>query len=855
MLAAWRDKLKNRKLNDQGSALVFVIIAIAFVGTLIAMLVYLVYFNYLMKYTDRAAKDNFYTAEAALAEVKAGIEREVSTAMVDSYYEVVSQHSDDTNLNQQAYFELAYRKNLEKVLGFESVSVPGIGTYTSYKPENIKKYWIETPIAVNAGDEGARVETPARAGFDMTTDAGRQNFGTTGPSVEYMQAKDEKGNTIDANVTVLKNVSISYTDADGYVSVITTDIAIETPELSFASVLSVPDIENYSLIAANSVTTGTQTDMVAANTVVTGNVFGGEEGIKIENDGQLKFAKKDGDPDTVQYTLTADTISAINGYRPGGSNTYPQRESILVDDVYNIWAKDIYVESANINLAANCYVKDDLTVDGIYSKVTLSGRYNGYGTATKTATSNSSILINGANTTLDFDPMKELNLAGHAYVGSTHYNANEEEDDYIDEELDEYNERVEQEIEEGIREEDTVSRNSADILMGQSLAVKSDQLMYMVPVECMGYDGDTQILGKNPMTIEEYNVLFGTYKPQTDDKGNTIVVDGEIQYTKELKYTPVRLDVVMNKVGASVNSYGATYTPVFRRINGTILVYFYLNFPSDDKANEFFRDYYNADKTAFNRYFKNYILDFDLDGSLSSSNQTLSVAGNMLYQRAGSGSIYLQEDTFDEELANFETIEATRMGYEDTFLGLTKYLMNSGSNLSSKQLKNTVYENLIIEEDKFAEIVPKGYYRTFLNEAGETVAVIVNNKDYAAFRLSDISSMGYDTDKIHLVIASGNVVVDVDAYDGLIISGDEISITAANRRIDYDPAEVSKALTAKAEIDGKNRYAFEVVVNGIAYANTLATTDADLLNAIENQKEDDIVRAADLVKFLNWTKE
>ena len=105
MIAALRNKWKNKSMNDKGSALVLVIIAIAFIGTLVAMMIYLVYYNYLMKFTDRSAKDNFYTAESAVAEIKAGIEQDVSEAMVESYYEVMSKHASDSASNQQAYFE------------------------------------------------------------------------------------------------------------------------------------------------------------------------------------------------------------------------------------------------------------------------------------------------------------------------------------------------------------------------------------------------------------------------------------------------------------------------------------------------------------------------------------------------------------------------------------------------------------------------------------------------------------------------------------------------------------------------------------------------------------------------------
>ena len=108
MMAAWKNRLKEKLKDDRGSAIVLVIIAIAFVGTLVAMLVYMVYFNYLMKYTDRSAKNNFYTAETALDIIKAGLEQDVSNAMVAGYYDVVSNHDTDTAQKKQAAFEIEF---------------------------------------------------------------------------------------------------------------------------------------------------------------------------------------------------------------------------------------------------------------------------------------------------------------------------------------------------------------------------------------------------------------------------------------------------------------------------------------------------------------------------------------------------------------------------------------------------------------------------------------------------------------------------------------------------------------------------------------------------------------------------
>ena len=866
MIARWMDKFRKGKKDNRGSSLVMVVISIAFIGTLVAMMVYLVYYNYLMKYTDRSAKNNFYTAESALNEIKAGIEQDVSDAMVESYYKVISEHTADTAQNQQAYFEIEYRDNLKTILNVQNQMMGSTGLQEDvnyYEPADLTAYWVETPTASAPGQEGAYMETlPHGSWTGLGTDTGLQSFKDEGPLVVF-----KSGNIIE-----LKNVRISYTNEDGYVSVIETDIDIETPEINFANVMSLPSLENYSLVSSGGIYNGyrrnseTHQPVVAAGTqtrtVVTGNVFGGEKGIFVNGvNGQISFEQKTGDAATA-FTLTADKISASNGRNQteSGTNGSPaSRPSVLVSEEYELWTRDLYVESATMDVKANCFVQDDLTLDGTYPKIAMSGRYYGYGSEYGTAENNSAILLNGVHSTVDFSDLQQLTLAGHAYVGGVHYNAadNNPAGDYV-EDWDEYNlekKRLDQEnpgttaawADTGTQlNEDVSVSNNSDVLMGQSVAVKSDQLMYMVPVECMGYDGDTQILAKNPVTYEEYTKFATTFVPEYDANGNVVMEDGKVVYSDQLKYTMVRLDVVMNKVGASPNSYGASYIPVFRRVNGSILVYFYLNFTSDEKANEFFRDYYNADQEAFNRYFNTYVASYSINSDiLDANNGLLSIAGNMLYKRGR--NIYMREDTFEADLVNFEAMENNRKTYLSYYQGLSKYLMKTTDDLSASQLKNDVFTNIAVDEDAFADVVSAGGFKTFKNTDDKVVAIVVNNAKSGSFVLED----GAYPD-LHLIIASGDVTVNARTFEGLIFCGGNIYIGSTNTRIDYDPAEVQKAMTAKAE---SGDYVFEVIQNGIAYANSLGTTDPDLLDAIEEQKERDVVRATDLVKFVNWNKE
>ena len=76
----------------------------------------------------------------------------------------------------------------------------------------------------------------------------------------------------------------------------------------------------------------------------------------------------------------------------------------------------------------------------------------------------SAILVNGTDTEIYLNELKNLTLAGNSYISLT-------------------------KAKDGITGEDGVSNTGVqDVMMGQSIAVKSDQLAYLVPAQCSGVD-------------------------------------------------------------------------------------------------------------------------------------------------------------------------------------------------------------------------------------------------------------------------------------------------------------------------------------------------------------------------------
>ena len=73
-------KIQTPMQDNKGSAIVMVLVSMAFVGIMASMLMFVTYNNYRMKITDYKAKDNFYSAEMAMDEIRAGVSGKVYEA-------------------------------------------------------------------------------------------------------------------------------------------------------------------------------------------------------------------------------------------------------------------------------------------------------------------------------------------------------------------------------------------------------------------------------------------------------------------------------------------------------------------------------------------------------------------------------------------------------------------------------------------------------------------------------------------------------------------------------------------------------------------------------------------------------
>jgi len=320
-------KKNNVFSNNQGAAIVLVVVIMAMMGILVVMSLYMCLANFHMKANDANSKNNFYSAEGVLEEIKAGLQKNASDATDVAYMEVMQ------NYNNQKY-----KTQEERSDGFLYTYVKEF-TGGVQKANNDREYDIDK----------IRGMVPAEV---LTSDIKT----SPGATVEVASGKDA---TISASKdgVVLKNIFVCYKDKKGYVTKIQTDIRVAVPAISFDTAVTIPQLVNYSLIANDSIQSKD-----GENTKISGCVFGGKDGIFTSYGSNVSFHDS-------ELIITNGTVSA-DGNRAG----------LSVDSRSSLWTTNVVVDNgAKVELLGTSYVKDDSTLLGDESTLNLQHQYIGFG--------------------------------------------------------------------------------------------------------------------------------------------------------------------------------------------------------------------------------------------------------------------------------------------------------------------------------------------------------------------------------------------------------------------------------------------------------------------------------------------
>lgn len=540
-----RESFLKLNSSNRGAALLSIIIVMAVVSVLAMLALSVSYSSFRMRNVDKRSSDNFYGAERVLEEICIGLKMEVSEQYIDAYTDVMSGYSSyESAEDMQSDYEHSFISNMMNVL--KDDTKPGY-----YNLEILRGY-------VNA------------ANYDGVT---------------YSVVSEPEKRIIDEvkQGVCIRNLTVVY-EEDGYHNEITTDIRITMPVLSFAKVSNMPSITEYALIADD----GLQLPGTAYT--VQGRIYAGkldedeENSITLASGALLQTANE-------ELTKTPMLVSEGAISLVGGSK-------LFIDEHTQLWASDVSANKSAENAAdgtvpdasnelkflGKTYIKDDVTLNGKRNSLTLGGEYFGYSSSDKLADESSAIIINGAYTTLDMSALDTMVLAGTSFVGTKG-----ESHDTIS----------------GLNQNSNL--NSNDILMGDSIAVKSNQLLYMVSTEAEGIDS-------NPMSYKQYQKL--TEDPAWESKALSSHLAG---------------------IGRSADSYGKVkITPVFTNRTGGA-VYLYLEFEDAETAGKYFMDCYGKTATGskVQSYLSKYVETFKFT---TEEENTIVTKGNYLVPIDGTTS-------------------------------------------------------------------------------------------------------------------------------------------------------------------------------------------------------------------------
>lgn len=193
--------VKGKKLNDKGAALVTVIVVVAFVSILATTFLYISGMNYYMKVTDLKTKVSFYEAETALEEIKAELMELSSEAGQKAYMDVLVQYSAADSFTRYSVYQTSFFAKLSELWEAKRAA----------DPAHILTY-----------EEALQAMVDPAYSSSLTLD----------PAIADAGAIDISHST--EGYAVLKGLVLTYTDADGYTTMITTDYLITVPDMNWS---------------------------------------------------------------------------------------------------------------------------------------------------------------------------------------------------------------------------------------------------------------------------------------------------------------------------------------------------------------------------------------------------------------------------------------------------------------------------------------------------------------------------------------------------------------------------------------------------------------------------------------------
>ena len=332
--------MRKRMKDNRGFSLITVILAVAFIGILGLLVLYLALQNFRMKATDIKGKDSFYTAEQALEEIRMGLQQDVGDAMSTAYIKVMEAYNKDSQSTDAVMDELRQKD-------FES-------TFLSELTAHVRASGDDGQSALPVGQYSLDylrnyVDLDTMEDFDkdketliVTTSQGKT------PSLE---SDPQKG-------LLLKNLKVIYVDAKGLAAVIETDIRLGIPKVQFPTPSTLPDLMNMIVVADSGIVCQRKsaTDTSDAPTTITGSIYAGNLQDTDTSDNTLKTSIQVEKNANLQITSGDKVVTA-------GEIRLDPQSHFSTNSGVTLWTEGIRLTEADVSLGGTTYLSDDLTVE------------------------------------------------------------------------------------------------------------------------------------------------------------------------------------------------------------------------------------------------------------------------------------------------------------------------------------------------------------------------------------------------------------------------------------------------------------------------------------------------------------
>jgi len=564
-----RLKRKLRNNDDHGSSFVLVIVATTFMCILASAILMGAMMTYKLKFYKLNSLNNFYEVETALDEMYAGVGAATNEHLY-SAYTTTAELVVVYDTKAQAYTTLDNKSANEL---FKKLFMTGFVADTNYKSlknvtDTLQSFISNEYDAVDNPD-GVRLDTSNMKLIytdvnNKTTTQYYKNNGGIKTEKQSGYENDKVQSVTFKNVCVKRSVDLQGSTAGTYEQSITTDIVLTEPEYNVSfdtSSVSNNTLYEYAILADMGVEVGEDNDNRTTDAQVKGNIYAASDYYNKDYNGvaETKVTNKyESKPSTMWGTKDS---SAYSGIFVNGKNTSLTLNSDVVvcsgslaayngaeinlsgrtQTLSELWADNIVIggkDGGSLKASADAYIFDDTELNAEKASLKFTqGSYFGYSyNAQDTRSlnylrqkgylaknyklrshfSDSAIIVNGKNSTLDLQDLNSLYIAGKSYIEFSKVAASSVPEDDENITVDE--------------NADYAFTTLEDYSTGQSLDVKTNQLMFLTQWSVVNntekVDPDTGITTVTlqfPKTFEADANILDLY----DDFLNDLATEGD----------------------------------------------------------------------------------------------------------------------------------------------------------------------------------------------------------------------------------------------------------------------------------------------------------------------------------------